>query len=93
MTLFLLVTLTMGVFYIWLMTGLTPQVQVREGGVDIVVAWLLGGLFAGLHLAGIFFLERSGPWGIAGITLCLLVLWILAVRRGRVLRETVLHRK
>ena len=81
----------MGVFYIWLMTDLSPDVQVREGGLEILLAWLLGGLFAFFHLAGIFLLEREGAWGIAGITLGLLILWILGARRGRLFRDSGLR--
>lgn len=91
-TLLLLATLSMGVFYIWLMTGLAPDAQVREGGLGIVMGWLLGGVFGGLQLAAAFLLERYGHWGIVGITLCLLALWVLAVRRGGVLRHTLLQR-
>jgi hypothetical protein len=91
-TLLVLATLSMGVMYIWLMTGLAPDAQVRQGGLAIVMGWLLGGVFGGVHLAAAFLLERYGHWGIAGITLCLLLLWVLAVRRGRVFRHTVLQR-
>ena len=91
LTLLLFVTLSTGVFYIWLMTGLPPDAQIRRGGLGIVEAWLLGGLFGGLHLAGAFLLEPYGPWGIVGITSCLLTLWVVSLRRARALQRTVLR--
>ena len=91
-SLLLVITMFMGVLYVWLMTGFSPAFQVREGGFRIVVAWLLGGLFAAFHLAGAFLLERNGPWGIAGITLCLLILWTVGVRRRRIFRAGLLYR-
>jgi hypothetical protein len=87
------IVLLLGVFYIWFMVGLSPLVQVRDGGLGIVVGWLLGGLFAAFHLAAAFFLERNGPWGIAGITLCLLILWIVGIRRNRIFRHVFLKRR
>jgi len=87
------IVMCMGMFYVWLMTGLSPAVQVREGGFAIVVAWLLGGLFAGVHLAAAFFLERNGPWGIAGITVCLVILWTLGIRRKGMFRAVLVHRR
>jgi hypothetical protein len=91
-TLLLSIVLFMGVFYIWFMTGFSPTFQVRERGFRMVLAWLFGGLFAAFQLAAAFVLERNGPWGIAGITLCLLILWMLGLRRRRILRHPAVNR-
>lgn len=85
--------LFLGVFYIWLMTGLSPSLQVREGGFGIVVGWLLGGLFAAFHLVAAFLMERNGRLGIASITLCLLILWIFGAHRRRIFRHSILRRR
>jgi len=93
MTLVLVVTLSAGALYIWAITGVSPVAQASDAGLASLVAWSLGGLFAGLHVAGAFLLERPyGPWGIAAVTLCLVALWVLALRRGRAHRHTVLQR-
>ena len=72
-----------GALYVWLMTGLSPIAQLRQGGFGVLVMWpTIGILFAGLHVAAAFMMEPRGPWGIVGVTACLLALWVIAKRRG-----------
>ena len=88
-----LTMLSVGALYIWVMTGTSPVAQVRDAGLASLVFWSLGGLFAGLHIAGAFLMERPyGPWGVAGVTLCLVALWVFASRRAKAHRQTVLQR-
>jgi hypothetical protein len=85
------VALPSGAAYAWLMTGYSPVTQLREAGLVVLVSWpVLGVVFGWLHVAGTFMLEPQGPWGMAGVTVCLAVLWGIAMRRGRAYRHTVL---
>ncbi len=88
-----IITASTGALYIWVMTGASPIEQVRDGGLAILWAWPILALFGALQVAGAFLIESPyGPWAIAGITLCLLALWILGLRRGRAHAHTVFRR-
>jgi hypothetical protein len=89
------VALPIGAVYVWLTTGLSPLTQVREGGWRaVLVMWpIVGSLFASIHVFGAF-LEggAQGRAAIASITICLLALWVLALRRGRGYAHTIVRR-
>ena len=74
--------LGVGAIYIWIVTGVAPHRQVMDAGWVIGEGWLLGGLFAFQHLLGVLLFAPRAPWGVAGATLGLGVLWVLAARRA-----------
>jgi hypothetical protein len=94
LALLVLVAVPAGALYVWFMTGASPVAQVHEGGWAVLLFWpIVGALFAGLHIAGALMAERpNGAWGVAGVTLCLLALWVLAMRRSRAYQHTILQR-
>jgi hypothetical protein len=82
--------LTLGPLYIWLMSGLSPVAQVREGGLTVVLLWPFGAVFGGLEFVHAWMERPYGPWGVAAITLCLLILWGLALTRSRAYRHAAM---
>jgi hypothetical protein len=89
------VSLVTGPLYVWLTTGVSPLIQVREGGWPVVfVIWpIVGSLFATMHVFAAF-VEGGvrARAGIAGITVCLCALWLLALRRGRAHENSIVGR-